>query len=273
MTNLQEAKLSREAEICYATLALVTDFDCWHEEEDDVTIAAVLENLRANARLAAAILRRATVEMPERDPRAGAGGPRARDHHAADAIPARRRPDSRRSSAASRLRSGERAWPSSSSAPSPWTRSPLPSEPARTSSAARRLTSRLGVLLRGSAPGGGGREDFTEEHARPLAARGVDLSGLERAAGGPSAGRGVRRRPQRRPHPRHAAQRLRQLRAVLPRAGGARGCSSSPTSTPTCSGGSWSRWRIARSWPRHDGLLDLLEAPSPPPLLPRLRSC
>ncbi len=64
MTNLQEAKLSREAEICYATLALVTDFDCWHEEEDDVSIGAVLDNLRANARLAAAILRRAAVEMP-----------------------------------------------------------------------------------------------------------------------------------------------------------------------------------------------------------------
>ncbi|MBZ5640893.1 MAG: S-methyl-5'-thioadenosine phosphorylase [Acidobacteriia bacterium] len=64
MTNLQEAKLSREAEICYATLALVTDFDCWHEEEEDVSIGAVLENLRANARLAAAILRRAAIELP-----------------------------------------------------------------------------------------------------------------------------------------------------------------------------------------------------------------
>ncbi len=64
MTNLQEAKLSREAEICYATLALVTDFDCWHEEEEDVSIGAVLESLRANSRLAAATLLRAVRELP-----------------------------------------------------------------------------------------------------------------------------------------------------------------------------------------------------------------
>jgi 5'-methylthioadenosine phosphorylase len=89
MTNLQEAKLSREAEICYATLALVTDFDCWHEEEDDVTIAAVLDNLRANAKLAAAVLRRATIEMPEKRTACGCG--RALEHAIItrrDAIPA-----------------------------------------------------------------------------------------------------------------------------------------------------------------------------------------
>ncbi len=54
MTNFQEARLAREAEICYATLALVTDFDCWHEDEEDVTVAGVIENLKANAALAAA---------------------------------------------------------------------------------------------------------------------------------------------------------------------------------------------------------------------------
>lgn len=54
MTNFQEAALAREAEICYATLALVTDFDCWHEDEEDVTVAALLDNLEANAALAAA---------------------------------------------------------------------------------------------------------------------------------------------------------------------------------------------------------------------------
>ena len=52
MTNLQEAKLAREAEICYATLALITDYDCWHEEEEDVTVEAVLAVLRQNARTA-----------------------------------------------------------------------------------------------------------------------------------------------------------------------------------------------------------------------------
>ena len=54
MTNFQEAALAREAEICYATLALVTDFDCWHEDEEDVTVAALLGHLEANAGLAAA---------------------------------------------------------------------------------------------------------------------------------------------------------------------------------------------------------------------------
>jgi 5'-methylthioadenosine phosphorylase len=65
LTNLTEAKLAREAEICYATLALVTDYDCWHEEEADVSIAGVLENLRANAALAAATLRAAVTALPE----------------------------------------------------------------------------------------------------------------------------------------------------------------------------------------------------------------
>lgn len=49
MTNLQEAKLAREAEICFATLALVTDYDCWHPEHDQVTVEMVIETLQANA--------------------------------------------------------------------------------------------------------------------------------------------------------------------------------------------------------------------------------
>ena len=59
MTNLQEAKLAREAEIAYATIALVTDYDCWHEGEDDVDVAAVLAVLQANAALA----QRTVVEL------------------------------------------------------------------------------------------------------------------------------------------------------------------------------------------------------------------
>jgi 5'-methylthioadenosine phosphorylase len=66
MTNLQEAKLAREAEICYATLALVTDYDCWHEDEEDVSVGGVLENLAANARLAADILHEAIRTLPAR---------------------------------------------------------------------------------------------------------------------------------------------------------------------------------------------------------------
>jgi 5'-methylthioadenosine phosphorylase len=49
MTNLQEAKLAREAEIAYATLALVTDYDCWHPDHDHVTVELVIENLHRNA--------------------------------------------------------------------------------------------------------------------------------------------------------------------------------------------------------------------------------
>jgi 5'-methylthioadenosine phosphorylase len=56
MTNLQEAKLAREAEICYATLALVTDYDCWHPGHDSVTVEMIVANLIQNAKTAQAII-------------------------------------------------------------------------------------------------------------------------------------------------------------------------------------------------------------------------
>ena len=59
MTNLQEARLAREAEICYSTLAMVTDYDCWHEEEDDVNGHAVMEVIQQNAATAQDVVRRA----------------------------------------------------------------------------------------------------------------------------------------------------------------------------------------------------------------------
>lgn len=59
MTNLQEAKLAREAEICYATLALVTDYDCWHPNHDAVTVETVVEHLNRNVRNAQLIMRKA----------------------------------------------------------------------------------------------------------------------------------------------------------------------------------------------------------------------
>ena len=65
MTNLQEAKLAREAEICYATLALVTDYDCWHEEEADVSVEALLATLEVNSALAASVLRSAVQAIPD----------------------------------------------------------------------------------------------------------------------------------------------------------------------------------------------------------------
>jgi len=56
MTNLQEAKLAREAEICYATLAMVTDYDCWHHEEEAVTVEVVVARLKENAETAGKII-------------------------------------------------------------------------------------------------------------------------------------------------------------------------------------------------------------------------
>jgi 5'-methylthioadenosine phosphorylase len=63
MTNLQEAKLAREAEICYATLALVTDYDCWHEGHDAVSVEAVVEYLNKNVRNAQIIMREAVRRL------------------------------------------------------------------------------------------------------------------------------------------------------------------------------------------------------------------
>jgi 5'-methylthioadenosine phosphorylase len=63
MTNLQEAKLAREAEICYATLACVTDYDCWHESEEEVSIEAVIANLKKNVKNAQIILRHAVKNI------------------------------------------------------------------------------------------------------------------------------------------------------------------------------------------------------------------
>lgn len=67
MTNLQEAKLAREAEIAYATLALVTDYDCWHEGHDDVTIEMVIEYLNKNVRNAQLILKEAVKRVAAKE--------------------------------------------------------------------------------------------------------------------------------------------------------------------------------------------------------------
>ncbi len=68
MTNLQEAKLAREAELCYATMALVTDYDVWYEGEEDVTLEQVLANVRRNVQTAQAIVRRVVATLDgERD--------------------------------------------------------------------------------------------------------------------------------------------------------------------------------------------------------------
>ena len=64
MTNLQEAKLAREAEICYATLALVTDYDCWHPDHDSVTVEMIIGNLMQNAKTAQQAIARAIGQLP-----------------------------------------------------------------------------------------------------------------------------------------------------------------------------------------------------------------
>ena len=66
MTNVQEAKLAREAEICYATMALVTDYDCWHETAEAVSVDQVLHYLRANAEMAQRILRLSIPKVASR---------------------------------------------------------------------------------------------------------------------------------------------------------------------------------------------------------------
>jgi 5'-methylthioadenosine phosphorylase len=65
MTNLQEAKLAREAELCYATLAMVTDYDCWHPDHDAVTVSTVIDYLNRNVASAQKILRAAVLRLPK----------------------------------------------------------------------------------------------------------------------------------------------------------------------------------------------------------------
>ncbi|SPF49143.1 S-methyl-5'-thioadenosine phosphorylase [Candidatus Sulfopaludibacter sp. SbA4] len=64
MTNLQEAKLAREAEICYVTVAMVTDYDCWHADHDAVTVSDIIGNLTKNAENACKVVAAAVARMP-----------------------------------------------------------------------------------------------------------------------------------------------------------------------------------------------------------------
>ena len=65
MTNLQEAKLAREAEICYVTIAMVTDYDCWHEEEEAVTVETLIENLNKNSQNAQRLIKAVMNILPQ----------------------------------------------------------------------------------------------------------------------------------------------------------------------------------------------------------------
>ena len=100
MTNLQEAKLAREAEICYATLALVTDYDCWHPDHDSVTVDLIIANLMQNAATAQKTIADAVEPAsPARAPAPARTRSRPRSSRRRRSCPSRRRRISRRSSA------------------------------------------------------------------------------------------------------------------------------------------------------------------------------
>ena len=80
MTNMPEAKLAREAELCYATVAMVTDFDCWHPDHDHVQVADIIKVLLANADNARALVRHTAPALRDRPPVCPAGCDRALEH-------------------------------------------------------------------------------------------------------------------------------------------------------------------------------------------------
>jgi len=79
MTNMPEAKLAREAEICYATVAMVTDYDCWHPDHDAVTVADIIKVLTANAEKAARLVARLARDFPREHEPCPLGSDRALD--------------------------------------------------------------------------------------------------------------------------------------------------------------------------------------------------
>ncbi len=80
MTNMPEAKLAREAELCYATLAMVTDFDCWHPEHDHVTVDAIVRVLLANAEKARSLVKAVLPSLGKPRPLCPCGCQRALDN-------------------------------------------------------------------------------------------------------------------------------------------------------------------------------------------------
>ncbi|MCB1514051.1 MAG: S-methyl-5'-thioadenosine phosphorylase [Hyphomicrobiaceae bacterium] len=79
MTNMPEAKLAREAEICYATVAMVTDYDCWHEDHSDVDIASIIEVMKGNTEKAQRLVLNLARNFPQEHPACPIGSDRALD--------------------------------------------------------------------------------------------------------------------------------------------------------------------------------------------------
>jgi 5'-methylthioadenosine phosphorylase len=80
MTNMPEAKLAREAELCYAAVAMVTDFDCWHDDHTDVDIADILRMMKENSEKAGRLIARLAADFPEEHEPCPLGSDRALDH-------------------------------------------------------------------------------------------------------------------------------------------------------------------------------------------------
>jgi 5'-methylthioadenosine phosphorylase len=80
MTNMPEAKLAREAELCYATVAMVTDYDCWHPDHDNVEVAAIIHTLMANTEMAMRLVTRLATNFPKQHPPCPIGTDRALEH-------------------------------------------------------------------------------------------------------------------------------------------------------------------------------------------------
>ena len=79
MTNMPEAKLAREAEICYATVAMVTDYDCWHEDHTDVDVAEIIRVMTENAKTAQKLIARVAQDFPAEHPPCPLGSDRSLD--------------------------------------------------------------------------------------------------------------------------------------------------------------------------------------------------
>ncbi|AHB49378.1 5'-methylthioadenosine phosphorylase [Hyphomicrobium nitrativorans NL23] len=79
MTNMPEAKLAREAEICYATVAMVTDYDCWHDDHDDVDVASIIAVMKSNTEKAQRLVTRLAQDFPREHPECPIGSDRALD--------------------------------------------------------------------------------------------------------------------------------------------------------------------------------------------------
>ena len=248
MTNMPEAKLAREAELPYATLALATDYDCWHESEDDVSVEAVLAVLRESVETTKRLIAELAASLPD---------PRKSPAHGA---------------LQHAVLTADRSSPPNKRAELDWL---LPKrndehEPEASSSSHRRVDGvrrprdahrhrqergrRIGhvLRLRGVAflarpHRGVVGDDFPPATSRHCRGATSTSPGVERARARRSAGRPLRHRPHEPRDARHPAQRLRRLRPKLPRRTSTRPTCCSATSTPRCRSRCSSR-SSARSW-------------------------